>query len=144
MIEASFEIDSSQWDRLSSRWDEFEAGAKTYSAQSIVELAQKIVKIIQEEYVPVGDTGRLQRSVDSDKIPLMNIDLSTFDTTYTVAIWAGAPGSGAEEYAVRQHEDLTFKHKIGGAKYIEIPVNLIGSNELSPILAKYVREFLNA
>jgi hypothetical protein len=35
----------------------------------------------------------------------------------------GAPGSGAEDYAVRQHEDLTLNHPYGGeAKYVERPM----------------------
>jgi len=40
------------------------------------------------------------------------------------AIIAGAPGSGAEEYAVQQHEDFDLVHPHGGGpKFIEGPLN---------------------
>jgi len=39
------------------------------------------------------------------------------------AIVAGEPGSGAEEYALQQHEDLELIHPVGGPKFIEGPLN---------------------
>lgn len=35
----------------------------------------------------------------------------------------GGPGSGAEDYAVVQHEDLTFFHTTGEAKFLESVLN---------------------
>ena len=40
----------------------------------------------------------------------------------SMAIVAGEPGSGAEDYALIQHEDLEFFHPVGGPKYIENPL----------------------
>jgi hypothetical protein len=45
-------------------------------------------------------------------------------STIITAVVAGEPGSGAEEYAVVQHEDLDFHHDPPGqAKFIEQPLN---------------------
>lgn len=38
------------------------------------------------------------------------------------AIVCGEDGSGAEEYAVQQHEDLDLHHEHGEAKFIEKPL----------------------
>jgi hypothetical protein len=39
------------------------------------------------------------------------------------AVVAGEAGSGAEEYALQQHEDLEIVHPHGEAKFIERPLN---------------------
>jgi hypothetical protein len=41
----------------------------------------------------------------------------------TVPLGFGAPGSGAEDYAIVQHEHLEFHHEIGQAKYAESVLN---------------------
>lgn len=39
-----------------------------------------------------------------------------------VVLSYGGVGSGAEAYALEQHENLSYKHEIGGAKYLELAV----------------------
>lgn len=41
---------------------------------------------------------------------------------HRVNIEFGTPGSGAEEYAVEQHERLDYHHEFGGPKYLETPL----------------------
>lgn len=43
----------------------------------------------------------------------------------------GGPGSGAEDYAVIQHENLDFEHTTGQAKYLESVLN-----ESAPYMAQ--------
>lgn len=63
-----------------------------------------------------------------------------------IAMWFGAPiGPEAREagikdthvYAIAQHEDLTFAHEYGGAKYLEIPFEA-RKPEVAPRIAKAV------
>lgn len=53
--------------------------------------------------------------------------------TILTAVIAGAPGSGAEEYALDQHENFDLEHKIGGPKYIESTLNESASSILARI-----------
>ena len=62
-----------------------------------------------------------------------------------VATEAGASvtvgfGGAAEAYAVRQHEDTTFKHRVGQAKYLEQPFLQRAKNLAANIAAKLKRD----
>ena len=81
----------------------------------------------------VRQGGTLRNSVNSDEVARFTQDGAE------VSIWAGREGSGAEAYAAVQHEVLWFKHAVGQAKYIEIPVMLICDPEMAPMIAKEVQ-----
>jgi hypothetical protein len=130
------------------------------AAKEEVLLAKRIVKEIKEKYVPIyiGKVGKrlvgmkptslrfgiktgiwrknvsgvLRDSVDCD------VEATIDPNGITVSIWAGKEGSGAEAYAAIQHENLMYKHRVGQAKYIEVPVNLIGGEQIRPSLMQAV------
>jgi len=76
--------------------------------KALVKRAELIMTDSKENYCPV-EFGTLKNSghvaVDPDKI----------------AVTLGY-GGAAEDYAVVQHENLTFKHEVGEAKYLEKPL----------------------
>lgn len=63
---------------------------------------------------------------------------------FHIRIWAGGPGSGAEEYAAIQHENLLYRHLVGQAKYIEIPVLLLAPPELVPGIQKAIGKAIDS
>ena len=54
-----------------------------------------------------------------------------------VTLWYGGPGSGAEDYAVIQHEELDYFHTVGQAKYLESVLNESRSS-MNGRIAKHV------
>lgn len=73
--------------------------------------AEEIMATSKAEYVPVDQgvlrsTGHVQPPVDDGN-------------QITVTLGYGGP---AAPYALMQHESLHFKHRVGRAKYLEIPL----------------------
>lgn len=73
--------------------------------------AQEILTIAKERYVPV-DTGALRASGFVEPPTLT-------PNGATMSIGFGGPSA---PYAVIVHEDLTKRHRVGEAKYLEIPL----------------------
>lgn len=78
--------------------------------------ANRIMTESKLKYVPV-DTGML-RSTGHVNLPV------TKGTSVEVTEGFGGP---AAPYAYRQHECLTYRHKVGMAKYLEKPTLLFAS-----------------
>lgn len=80
-------------------------------AAALFQEAEVIMAASKQDYVPV-DTGALRASghVQSPR---------TVGTQTLVELGFGGP---AAPYAVIVHEDLTKRHKVGQAKYLEIPL----------------------
>lgn len=76
---------------------------------------EKIMTDSKQRFVPV-DLGELKDSGFVDK-PVVK------PFTQTVSVTLGFGGI-AKAYALIQHENLGFKHKTGGPKYLERPVDL--------------------
>lgn len=92
--------------------------------------------------------GQLRDSVGFEVLSESNFQVAmgagSITREYVISIFAGKKGSGAEEYAHLQHENLMYRHKIGQAKYIEIPVMLLAPPELAQKVAKSVQTVMNA
>lgn len=73
--------------------------------------AEIVMTVSKREYVPV-DTGALRASGHVEP-PLR--------TAHGGAVTLGYGGPSAP-YAVIVHEDLTKRHPVGGAKYLELPL----------------------
>lgn len=90
------------------------------------EIKQKTIEAFEDVVLDLGikaserapvDTTRLRKSVD----PEVSIKGSKIRATVTFS--AKDPKSGYD-YALKQHEDMSFKHPKGGeAKYLERPMN---------------------
>lgn len=80
-------------------------------ATALFREANAIMTAAKQDYVPVN-TGALRASGVVEP-PVMGM------TRVSVDMGFGGP---AIPYAVRQHEDLTLRHKVGGPKYLEIPL----------------------
>lgn len=80
-------------------------------ARGMYQEASIIVTAAQTDYVPVR-TGALRASgfVEAPQVS---------GTRSSVGFGFGGPGA---EYAVIVHEDLTKRHPVGQAKYLEIPL----------------------
>jgi hypothetical protein len=94
--------------RLPSTWKKFEdaGGRSLYNiARGILSEAKKLVPI---------DTGDLQRS--GKIIPIM---LASGTKTYVVMF--------SMPYAMKVHEDLSAFHRVGQAKYLEVPFRMASS-----------------
>jgi hypothetical protein len=132
------------WDALFTYAEEAEKRVSIESGESLRQLGEEIVIEIQDHYVPVdvSQTGRerkhfaphqiqgnrrLRRGLKKaeggtlrESVELSEYRLSREEASITIS--AGGEGSGAEAYAMIQHEVTWFKHTVGQAKYIEIPV----------------------
>lgn len=89
---------------------QLEKGTKKQLRKAIVELAKEKLAITQER-VPVKKgklkaTGRASVRVGAKQL--------TAKILY---------GDDEVKYAVRQHEDLSLQHKVGGPKYVESVIN---------------------
>lgn len=144
-----------------------EVMVQTNAGEEYVKLAKKIVAEIKAHYVPVDvgmeglgtigkphstirktpklrsgkrrvEGGTLRESVECDEVARLNSDGGI-----EVSIWAGREGSGAEDYAWIQHENLTYKHAIGQAKYIEIPIAMIATTEMAQALISAIRNVMD-
>ena len=73
--------------------------------------AEAIMTDSKANYCPV-DTGALRASGQVEA-PVIEGSLITVQLGY---------GNSSVPYALRQHEDLTYKHKVGSAKYLELPM----------------------
>jgi hypothetical protein len=142
--------------------DKMELASYNNAGEALVRLGHKIVDLVKEHYVPVDvgqqgthsvgyaplmiritrqlkagarrvEGGTLRNSVGSSVIA------EFVEGGVEVHIWAGKPGSGAEKYAAVQHENLMYRHQVGQAKYIEVPVLLICPVEMAPEIAKSVK-----
>lgn len=92
-------------------------------------IAAEVIADAQANYTPFR-SGDLIASGQSDPY---EADRNGIKPTITqIAMWFGAPQTGealaagihdTSRYAEIQHEDLEFKHEIGGNKYLEKPFN---------------------
>lgn len=87
------------------------ANAKPLAAQALYLEAERIMAQSKTE-VPVGDTGNL-RSSGNVLPPSIDADGVEVKLGY---------GGAAEAYAVVQHENLTYRHTVGGPKFLERPL----------------------
>lgn len=88
-------------------------------------IANEVIDDAKENYVPV-DTGNLKDSGDFD-----DYEPNRGQTLAQIGMWFGgditreqaAHGrtANAKLYALDQHENMTYKHQIGGPKYLERP-----------------------
>lgn len=76
-------------------------------------VGQQIMTDSKSRYVPV-DTGVLRASGYVEP-PVVSGSLISVTLGY---------GGAAQAYATVQHEDLSFHHTVGQAKYLEIPARL--------------------
>ncbi len=76
----------------------------------LVEVANECMEDSKDNYCPF-DSGDLRAS-----------GIVEVEDEAVIVLHYGGPGSGAEDYALEQHENLTYHHPIGGAKYLELPV----------------------
>jgi len=79
-------------------------------------------------------------------VPLTPMELGDLRSSLTVH---GATESDLESavtsglvYAPRHHEDLSLRHKRGGAKYLEGPALEVGQSEAGRLMAAAVRKAL--
>jgi len=98
------------------------------AARALVMEAEAIMTKSKQEYVPV-DTGVLRASGMVGE-PHMEGD--------QIAVSLGF-GGAAKDYAIVQHERLDFKHTVGQAKYLEIPL-LEGAKGLAEKIGRAIRE----
>lgn len=95
------------------------------SAGALYELAQEVMAD-SEPLVPV-DIGTLKQSGFVKK-PVLTKDNASVEMGY---------GGQASDYALIQHEDLTFNHPNGGqAKYLEIPFLAMKAHFAEKLAAK--------
>lgn len=83
------------------------------SKAGLYRVGQQIMADSKEHYVPV-DTGVLRASGYVEP-PTQSGSVVTVTLGY---------GGAAQAYATVQHEDLSFHHTVGQAKYLEIPARL--------------------
>lgn len=86
----------------------------------------------KSRYVPV-DTGTLRAS-GMVEAPEISKDAVSVTMGY---------GGAASAYALRQHEDLSYHHTVGGPKYLETPLLEYakdGGNKIAARLAKDLEE----
>jgi len=98
-------------DALIARLTVIPGNAKEAALQGMLEMAEEqIIPDIKEKYVPF-------------KYGILSSSCVAYREGDEVRIEAGGQGSGAELYAVEQHENLTYVHPLqGGPKYIERPL----------------------
>lgn len=88
-------------------------------------IANEVIDDAKENYVPV-DTGNLKDSGDYD-----DYEPNRGQTLAQIGMWFGGDitreqalhgrNANARLYALDQHENMTYKHLIGGPKYLERP-----------------------
>ena len=139
-FDVSFEV--IDFDKLYRLADKVEKKAIKAGEDGMIILAQKIVQEIKDHYVPVftgqaGHSGKGFSPRMMGKLSLKSEEGGTLRESVgyeivtqpngeiVVTIFAGRPGSGAEEYAWIQHENLMYHHYVGQAKYIEVPVSIM-------------------
>lgn len=81
-------------------------------AAALFKQSEKIMTKSKKDFVPV-DTGALRSTgmVEKPKIKGKKISVTL------------AYGGPAVDYAVDQHENLDYRHTVGGPKYLERPLN---------------------
>lgn len=140
------------WEQLYARVDHLESASIDAAGLALVEFGKNIAEVIRDHYVPVysGEQGtgvfgispihvRVDRVGGTLRESIGSSEVYTLENEgIEVLIWAGKPGSGAESYAAVQHENLLYRHKVGQAKYIEVPVMLMAPPEMAPYIASYV------
>jgi hypothetical protein len=92
--------------------------------------AEDIMTVAKQDYVPV-DTGALRASGFVEP-PVGSGENASITLGF---------GSDAVGYAVLVHEDLTKRHKVGQAKYLEIPLRAAAQG-MEAVLAQRVRDVL--
>ena len=98
-------------DELLARLSVIPQLATAGAMNGMLEIAQEVMDDSKDNYCPfqfgtLRSSGVVYASDDGKEVVL----------SY------GGPGSGAEDYALEQHERMDFVHPIGGPKYLERPV----------------------
>lgn len=96
--------------------------------EHLVVTAERILTASKTTYVPV-DLGALRAS---------GFVAPPLQSGTMIAVEMGFGGPSAP-YAVVQHEDLTLRHRVGQAKYLEIPFRLITQGSVA-VLAMRTRD----
>lgn len=97
------------------------------AAAALVQQAEAIMSESKSRFVPV-DTGVLRASgvVGAPQVGSDGIEVKM------------GYGGAAEDYAVIQHENLSYRHSVGGPKYLERPL-LEAASGMAERLAKAIR-----
>ncbi len=106
--------------------------ARPMVAQALYQEAESIMADAKETYVPV-DLGILRAS---GFVKPPQVDGEAISVTLGF-------GGAAKDYAIIQHERLDFKHRVGGAKYLERPL-LAAANNLVAHLGDRIRAALRS
>lgn len=158
-----YSIEMEPIEPLEHKIDVLEENAIQEMIAAQTELAQKIVTEIKQKYVPVymGGIGKqkgtkgikpssiryLRKSKRSKESGVLRdsvgYEIRVENGQVVVIIFAGRQGSGAEEYAAVQHENLMYRHNIGQAKYIEVPVTIMSAQSMSPIIVKHIQNAMS-
>ena len=97
------------------------------SAAALAKAGGEIIRVTTPK-VPV-DTGEL-RSRSFNEGPLLGVE-----TYFQVVGYEKHDRQFLDQYAVKVHEDLTARHKVGQAKYLEA-----GLQETAGYLGKYIQK----
>jgi hypothetical protein len=157
-------VEIGDWNELFQFAEEVDKKCLTSGGQSLVELGEHIAEVIRERYVPVdvGQSGNERKKFEPRQIASnrrlrrgmkraqggtlrKSVELSEYQMVgneASVTISAGGEGSGAEKYALVQHEATWYHHTVGQAKYIEIPVTVICAEKLEDTLEDAVNKVL--
>lgn len=97
-------------DALIRRLKQLEPEAQQATGAALYQEAEQIMTRSKQEFVPVK-TGVLRGTGHVN-------EPEVHGSTIQVTMGYGGP---AAPYALKQHEDLTFNHPVGQAKYLERP-----------------------
>lgn len=114
-----------------------------YGAKWATEQACRDIEELSLEQVPI-ETGTLAASIGHtvEKIPSKRF-------VGTVSYGNGnhinpRSGEAAQDYMVRQHEDLSYQHEVGKAKYLEDPCRAYAnSDKYAELLAEAARRAIS-
>lgn len=110
-------IDTSGFDVLIARLQLLPAVAKGNSLNNLLEVAERVMEDSRENYCPF----------ESGDLKLSGV-VGPGEDAASVILMYGEVGSGAEDYALEQHENMSYDHSapkhsgIGGPKYLERPM----------------------
>jgi hypothetical protein len=129
---------------LSKNLMELSGASMDAAGNELSVIAHEIIEDAKENYVPFL-FGHLKASGDSDEYtPGKGIQLTQIMMWFGGVVGPEALEAGivsAEKYALEQHENLEFKHSIGGPKYLERPFDKVRPTIL-PRVAKVIGESL--
>jgi len=96
--------------KASQQMKDYVKQVERITSQHLYKEAEGVMSDSKQHYVPV-DVGTLK---SSGHVQLPKIKKGEVSVTLGY-------GGAAKDYALTQHENLTFNHKVGQAKYLSIP-----------------------